>query len=188
MATEVLNKITLYRWSGIDWDVESDDFGNPYAIPLCPNPKCHCKLVKSGEKYNLGEYKYECVTCDFGITLNKSIEDKSRDFVNIVNSWTYKDAEIINIDGDLIRVQREEETDNDYWVDAKLSKNKKGEVQLMVLAGSKKERDKTQLFLDPKNEKLSFDQNNDHPREVFCKVKATFKSSESKISSKIIKK
>ena len=181
------NKVHIYLWSGINWDLESDDLGNLFPLPLCPNPKCHCGLVKSKESYEHGEYKYNCVNCDFRITFNKSIEDKGSDFVNLVNSWKYKDAEIINIDGDLVRIQRKEKTDNDYWVDAKLSKNKKGEVQLMVLAGSKKDRDKAQLFLDIKNEKLSFDQNNDHPREVFCKVKATFKNSESKINSKNIK-
>jgi len=52
---------------------------------------------------------------------------------------------------------------------------------LMVLAGSKKDKDKAQLFIDPKNEKLTFDQNNDHPSEVFCKVEATFKKSVSEI-------
>ena len=51
----------------------------------------------------------------------------------------------------------------------------------MVLAGSKKQKDKTQLFLDPSNEKLTFDQNNDHPRKIFAKVIAVFKGSKSGI-------
>ena len=103
--------------------------------------------------------------------------------MTILESQKYKDAEIINIDGELVRIQRLQESDNDYWIDAKLSKNKKGEVQLMVLAGSKKSKDKTQLFLDPKNERLAFDQNNEHPTNIFAKVVGTFKNSKSEIHS-----
>jgi len=176
--------IQLYLWEGLHWDLDWDINGNPSnQTALCPKQKCNCRLKKSKETYSMGEYKYCCVHCDFKITLNKSLEDKASDLLDIIESQKYKDAEIVNIDGELVRVQREQITDNEYWVDAKISKNKKGEVQLMVLAGSKNKNDKAQLFVDPKNEKLSFDQNNDHPREVFSKVVATFKSSQSEISS-----
>lgn len=173
------DKERLYLWAGLHWVVNYDINGNPYYLALCPKQRCNCGLVKSKEKYSIGEYKYSCVKCDFKITLNKSIEEKSDEFEKIFESLRYKDAEIINIDGELIRVQREEQTDDDYWIDAKISKNKKGDVQLMILAGSRKTKDKTQLFLDPQNERLSFDQNNDHPTKVFSEVVAKFKNSSS---------
>ena len=177
-------KIKLYLWEGLYWDINYDLVGNPDPFALCPKQKCHCKLIKSKEKYSIGEYKYCCVRCDFKITLNKSIEDKCSDFIIAIDSQKYKDAEIINIDGELIRVKREEKKDDDYWIDVKISKNKKDELQLMVLAGSKKSRDKTQLFLEPKIERLAFDQNNDHPRQVFTKVIGIFKKSKSEINSR----
>jgi hypothetical protein len=176
-------KIQLYLWEGLHWDIDYDINGNPYLqIPLCPKQKCNCKLKKSKEKYSIGEYKYCCSRCDFRITLNKSVEEKAADLLDIIESQKYKDAEIINIDGELVKVQREQITDFDYWVDVKISKNRKDEVQLMVLAGSKKLKDKTQLFLNPKNEKISFDQNNDHPIKIFSKVIAKFKNSKFEIS------
>jgi hypothetical protein len=113
--------------------------------------------------------------------LNKSIEAKTADAINVVNSLQYKNAEIVNIDGDLIRIQREGIKDDNYWIDAKISKNSKGELQLMVLAGSKSNGVKTQLFLDPKTERLAFDQNNDHPTKIFTKVIGIFKNSTSVI-------
>lgn len=178
------DNIQLYLWEGLHWDIDYDINGNPYSqIPLCPKQKCNCRLKKSKEAYSIGEYKYNCVRCDFKITLNKSIEDKASDLIDIIESQKYKDAEIINLDGELVRVLREEQKDLDYWVDVKISKNRKDEVQLMVLAGSKKEKNKTQLFLDPQNEKVSFDQNNNHPKEIFSKVVATFKDSKTEISS-----
>jgi hypothetical protein len=178
------DNLKLYRWDGLHWNIEYDFNGNPYPYALCPKQRCHCTLIKSKDKYSIGEYKYCCVKCDFKITLNKSIEDKGSDFLRVFDSLKYKDAEIINIDGELIRVQREEKRDEDYWVDVKISKNKKGELQLMVLAGSKKSKDKTQLFLEPKHERLAFDQNNDHPRQIFAKVVGIFKNSTSEIHSK----
>lgn len=179
------SSIKLYLWEGLHWDIDYDINGNPYSqIPLCPKQKCNCKLKKSKETYSIGEYKYCCSRCDFKVTLNKSIEDKASDLLDIIESQKYRDAEIINIDGELIRIQREEVKDSDYWIDVKLSKNRKDEVQLMVLAGHKKNKTKAQIFLDPKAEKMAFDQNNHHPSDVFTKVSATFKKSTSEMKSK----
>lgn len=179
------DKEKIYIWGKLAWNYfEYYENNGLETVAIARCPRCRCKIIKSKEKYSIGEYKYCCINCDFQITLNKSIEDKSADFINIVESQRFKNAEVINIDGELIRIRREEETDSDYWVDAKLSKNRKGEIQLMVLAGSKKAKDKAQLFLEPKNEKMTFDQNNDHPNEVFSKVVATFKKSKSKFISK----
>lgn len=175
----------IYYWAGINWYVLTDPFSTDCdAIPLCSKKKCNCKLIKLKEPYSIGEYKYGCIKCDYKITLNKSIEDKAVDFLAVYDSLNYKDAEVINIDGELIRIQRKEEKDSNYWIDVKLSKNNKDELQLMVLAGSKKTGNKTQLFLEPKSEKLSFDQNNDHPRSVFTVVNATFKKSKTSINVK----
>jgi hypothetical protein len=176
-------KIKLYFWEGLNWDLDYDINNNPIPFALCPKQKCNCRLTKSRETYSIGEYKYNCIKCDFKITLNKAIEDKGNDFLNVRESLKYKDVEIINIDGELIRVQRDEKKDDDYWVDVKISKNKIYELQLMVLAGSKKNKHKIQLFLDLQNERLSFDQNNDHPKEIFAKVIAVFKNSKTEICS-----
>ncbi|MGA3051700.1 MAG: hypothetical protein ABSE00_07270 [Chitinispirillaceae bacterium] len=173
--------MTIFYWDDLYWDMNYDFNGNPDPIALCPKQKCFCKLIKSKERYSLGEYKYRCIKCDFKITLNKSIEAKTADAINVVNSLQYKNAEIVNIDGDLIRIQREGIKDDNYWIDAKISKNSKGELQLMVLAGSKSNGVKTQLFLDPKTERLAFDQNNDHPTKIFTKVIGIFKNSTSVI-------
>ncbi len=177
-------KIKLFYWEGMYWDVSYDINGDPYPFALCPKQKCCCRLTRSREGRSPGEHKYLCIKCDFKITLNKPLESKGFDFIRIMNSLKYADAEIINIDGELIRVQRETKRDEDYWVDVKISKNKKGELQLMVLAGSRKAGDKTQLFLEPKKERLAYDQNNDHPSQVFTKVVGIFKNSRSEIHSK----
>ena len=180
------DKRKLYFWSGILWAVEySGDWNeSPYTIALCPKNKCITKLIKSRENYSIGEYKYKCIKCDFKITLDKEIEKKGADLLEIISSEKYKNAEIVNIDGELIRVQKDTVKDENYWLDVSLSKNKKGQLQLMVLAGERNGAHKSQLFLDIDNQKLSFDQNNSHPAEIFTKVQATFKKSISEIESK----
>lgn len=170
----------IYRFEWLLWDIDYDI--NWYVIEtiwMCP--ACKCKLTKSKEAYSIWEYKYNCAWCDFKITFNKKIEDKWQDFLNVLNAEKYKDAEIVNLDWDLIRVQREWTKDEDYRIDSKISKNKKWQLQLMILAWSKKEADKTQLFIDPINKKLSFDSNDSHPNKVFSKVIAVFKDSHSTI-------
>ncbi len=175
-------QLKLYLWKKIHWSFDYDFNGNPFVTALCPKQKCNCLLVKSNELYAKGEYKYACVKCDFKITLDKPTEEMGENLILIIDSQKYKDAEIINIDGELVRIQRTEQTDSNYWVDVKLSKNKKGETQLMVLAGDKSSKTKSQLFIDPAHERLAFDQNNDHPTEVFAQVTAIFKKSVSKIN------
>lgn len=179
-----MQKTKLYFFEGVYWDLDWDLDGDLYKrLILCPKNKCFCELEKSDEGYSYGEYKYRCIrkTCDFRITFNTSIDKIVSELSSIVESKKYSDAEIVNIDGDLISVQRSTIKDSDYWVDVKISKDKKDKLQLMVLAGSKKDKEKTQLFLDIDNQKLSFDQNNYHPIEVFAKVVATFKDSSSTI-------
>lgn len=54
----------------------------------------------------------------------------------------------------------------------------------MVLLGSRKEKDKSQLFLEIDDQKLSFDQKDKHPKELLAKVVAEFKDSSSEINLK----
>ena len=171
----------LFFWGGICWNLDFDWNGDEIAVGHCSTKGCHCKLKKSKDSYSQGEYKYDCVRCSKQVVLDKPIEARAEDFMDVILSNKYRNAEVINIDGELIKIQREEVKDDNYWIDAKISKNIKGELQLMVLAGSKKDKDKTQLFLDPTHERLAFDQNNDHPTEIFTKVEAIFKNSKSTI-------
>jgi hypothetical protein len=177
-----VDKPKIYIWEKLHWAEDSNAENLPIA--LCPSNKCNCKLIKSKESYSRGEYKYYCIKCGYKITLNKSIEEKAQEFQIVLESENYRDSDYINIDGELTKICREQKDDDNYWVDVKLSKNKKDEVQIMVLAGNKKDKSKTQLFIEPEKEKMSFDQNNEHPREVFSKVTAIFKKSSSEINNK----
>ena len=169
----------LYKWEGVLWSYEGFVKGHGSIVRCrCPNDKCELNV---NSKYKT---LLSCPKCDFHIELDKSYYDKEKDALKIIVSDYWKDAENVNIDGEVIKVGKEIIKDPDYWVEASISKNTKGVKQLMVLVGSKKENDKVQLFVDIDNEKLSFDQNNKHPKELLTKVTAEFKESKSKMELK----
>jgi hypothetical protein len=47
--------------------------------------------------------------------------------------------------------------------------------RLVVYAGEKGRKEKTQVFVEPDIKRLAFDQNDIHPSEVFVKLEATFR-------------
>lgn len=168
----------LYKWEGVFWSIEGVTNRGPIVRARCPNDRCELNM---NPKYRTS---LSCPKCDFKITLDKSYYKKQDDAAKIMNADYFKDAEIINIDGEMMKLNKDSTDDPDYWVKSKISRNKNGVKQLMVLAGSKKEEDYIQLFLDIDNEKLSFDQNNKHPKELLTKVTAEFKESKSKMELK----
>lgn len=172
----------LYKCFGVFWSLEGITNHGPIVRARCPNDRCELNM---NSKYRT---LLSCPKCDFKITLDKSYYEKQEDAAKIMNSDYWKDAEIVNIDGEMIKINKEVIKDSDYWIEAKVSKSIKGVKQLMVLVGSKKETDKTQLFLDIDNEKLSFDQKDKHPKEILAKVTAEFKESKSEIELKEEKK
>lgn len=168
------NGLKLYKCKGILWSYEY------YEVkPHCPIDKCELNV-----EYNDMETDFSCPQCDFTVSMKKDYPYLRDDIEKIICADSFKDAEIVNIDGESIKIAKEEGKDSDYWLEASISKNSKGVKQVMVLAGSRKNEDKTQLFLDIDNEKLSFDQNNDHPKKLLAKVTATFKDTTSTISEK----
>ena len=173
----------LYKWAGVLWSYEGfvKGFG---SIVKCRCPKDRCELNINPKYKTL----LSCPKCDFHIELDKSSYDMEEDALKIIVSDYWKDSEVVNIDGEMVKVGKEVVEDPDYWVKAYISKSIKGVKQLMVLVGSKNETDKTQLFLDIDNEKLSFDQKDKHPKEILAKVIAEFKESKSEIELKEEKK
>lgn len=100
-----------------------------------------------------------------------------RRFLAAIEAANLKDAEIVDVDGYQIPIAKSTTPvkDSDYWVEARINDTKRGK-QLVVYAGKRGNDDKTQIFIDPKNDKISFDQNNIHPNDVFAKIVAEFRS------------
>ncbi len=184
----------LFRKFWLLWEVRLNSSYDPYADrylakPLCPKNGCRCEIISNNDYWarEVRKYKCKCINteCGFELEIDDDLKEKWNQLITILQWKDYGDFEVIDLDGELIPInERMKIIDGDYWVDARISENKKWQKQLMVLAWSKKNKDKTQLFLDSSNERLWFDQNDTHPREVFAEVHAIFKSSQSKLSGK----
>lgn len=185
---------TLYRkfwlcWEIMQWNRHDPYSDELYAKPRCPIKTCHCEIVSNNDIWAGNVRKFGCkcsnIDCSFELDLDEDLKRKWEYLIVILEGKEYENYSLIDLDWELIPInERKKIIDGDYWLDAKISTNKKWEKQLMVLAWSKKSKDKTQLFLDSSNEKLWFDQNDTHPREVFSQVTATFKNSNTKLDNK----
>ncbi|KKR06249.1 MAG: hypothetical protein UT34_C0001G0289 [candidate division WS6 bacterium GW2011_GWF2_39_15] len=172
------DKEKLYKWRGLLWQIIDDD----WAVARCMKDNCDVRWENEDDVYD--NVYTTCPKCGNKVELEGERREIIEDIIKIINSDKFKGADIVNLDDEYITVTQSKKEDDDYWVRASISENRKGETQLMVLAGSRKSKNKTQLFIDPQNERVSFDQNNDHPREVFSKVNAIFKKSSTLVGNK----
>jgi len=180
--TEILDKkIKLYKLFGMLWEIRTSG-GRENAVARCINDNCELTYEPTSDPYV--DYYAECPKCKNKTVLTKHLWKIAEDVKKVIEAMKLKNAEIINLEDEYFVLNSTKAKDNDYWVRVSINENKNGETQVMVLAGSLKEKNKTQLFLNVDNEKLGFDQNNTNPLEVFSKVEATFKKSKAKILSK----
>lgn len=173
----------IYEWKGLRWRL--DAYTNGFKA-LCSASKCNCEITYKYSYYSDGfeYYIYQCPKCSHKYTLDRYVNEMSEDLSKVLRSHQFENSEVINIDGELIKIgESHKEEDEDYWVRVKLSRNKKDQLQLMVLIGEKGEEEKVQLFIEPATERLSYDQKNMHPSELLSRVVATFKESKTTIAA-----
>ena len=171
----------LHLWSNLLWVNKA--FG---PIAYCPEHRIELEVATSwGHKtqsiasgYNNGVHNFVCPIDEktYPIFMN-DIALMQRRFLSTLESLSLKDAEIVSIDGYQIPIAKSlpSEKDGEYWVEARINDTKKGK-QLVVYAGKRGEKDKSQIFIDTENDKISFDQNNIHPSDVFVRLTGDFKS------------
>jgi hypothetical protein len=170
----------LYLWRDLLWDegVQDpqaycaehrikldilDELGNLWGQDN-PSSGDHLNLVcpTDGKQYPIPEGSYWTL---------------QRQYLATLESLNMKDAEIVSIDGYQIPIVKSDTPvkDTEYWAQVRINDTKRGK-QLVVYAGKRGDADKTQIFIDTENDKITFDQNNMHPNDVFTKLIADFRS------------
>lgn len=94
-----------------------------------------------------------------------------------LKSKQYSEARLIDLDGLLVPVSKKDNIvtdDSEYFIRSQVKSGKRGD-QLVVYASKKGQKDKTQIFIDPEHQRMSFDQNDLNPTDVFVRLEATFK-------------
>lgn len=164
-----------FIYNNLKWVEEYDINGNIELTTLCFD--CNCVLI--GTMRDLS-----CPKCEKSYHLNEPIGFYKHKLEKIIESEKYKNIQFINIDNELVPILNEDIKDSTIWVRTSVKENARGKKQVMILVGDRNEKNKAQLFVVPEDERVGFDQTNDHPAEVLAKVEVTFKNSKTVIKEK----
>jgi hypothetical protein len=154
---------------GIKWIIGQHP---PKAIPLCPKDLME---LEPPTRYEFVETKLKCEKCGKTYSLPRSVEGEREYVLKDINSRTYKTMRFINLDDEAIPIAEDKTSskNNKFFVVSRLMESKTG-LRLVVYAGEKGKEEKTQIFVEPEIKRLSFDQKDLHPTDVFTKLEATF--------------
>jgi len=118
----------------------------------------------------------KCEDCPKLYKLPRSYPVETVYVLDKVDSTNFKKRKFINLD-DQAQIIAEEAAAEDtrYFVTARLVDSTVGK-RLIVYAGERggQKNSNTQIFIEPEIRRLSFDQADKHPIDVFLKLEATF--------------
>ncbi len=167
----------LYRIDGVLW--------NYIAIPLCPKHKMEMDAW-SREKDSTVFDLLKCEECGGFYEIPRDINAQKTYVRRKLKSKALQNLTVINMDDEAIPLASHEtrSKDNKYFVKAILTESKIGK-RVVIYAGEKGKKEKTQIFIEPEIKRLAFDQKDLHPSEIFTEVVVTFKDgTKSSISKK----
>jgi len=174
---------------GIKWWVSTDINGVRTPQPICP---IHHLRLRPTEDIHSAAYNFhklshtlKCEDCKKHFKIPRSIEKEKQYVTDKLDSKIFKSMRFINLDDEAIPIAKDKKIpkDNKYFVRSILTDSKTGK-RLVVYAGLKGKKEKTQIFVEPEIRRLSFDQNNLHPTDVFTKLEATFSDGTKAIQKK----
>jgi len=164
----------------IKWWVRTDITDNRIAQPLCPIHNLRLRPIKDvySKKYDFWKHSrtLRCEDCKKSHRIPRNYEAEQQYVIDRLDAKVFKSMKFINLDDEALPIAKEKisSKDNKYFVTSLLTKSKTG-LRLVVYAGKKGEKKKTQIFVEPDIKRLAFDQKDLHPTEIFTKLEATFK-------------
>ncbi len=165
-----------YRIDGVLWWVWQDTTNVRHVQPICPIHKLRMyPALHSYMKYPFQATRLKCEECADFHDLPRNYSKEEQYVVDKVDSKAFKGMKVFNIDDEAVPLAEEKlkSLDSKYFITALLTNSKTG-LRLVVYAGEKGSKAKTQIFVEPEIKRLAFDQKDLHPTEVFTKLEATF--------------
>lgn len=174
----------LYLIDGAQWLV---DKYNETATPVCPKDKIELTYSNNLDWFDAATITDEakCEDCKKVYKFPRQLREEMKYVVEKVKALDRKDYEIIDLDGVKTPVTKKEEIDskNGYFCKAQVRDSKRG-PQIVIYAGKKGLKEKSQILVMPEERRLSFDQNDINPADVFAKITAEFKDGSKHIIEK----
>lgn len=162
----------LLRLNGILWGV-SHTIGRGMVVkPLCPIHRL--RIYPNPTWDNFAQVLY-CEECKKPYSIPRTYEDQKTYVRDKIYAKNLKNLPILNLDDEAIPLAeaKVKTKDEKFFVVANLNESKTGK-RLVVYVGEKGKPNKTQIFVEPEIRRLSFDQKDIHPLDVFIKLEATF--------------
>lgn len=176
----------LYKSNGVLWKVISYRSGEGIAdTPLCPNQSCHATLV-------IYSNFYFCVSCNKKYPFPKNHSDTRQEVQRKWEGYQTLDYKIYSLDLPPTRVVDEDNEDDNYWVQSRISE-KEGKKMAVIYFGEKihgkqNKKDYSQIFIDFDDEQVRFDKSNKNPMKLLSKLTAEFQDSDLELKKKDKKK
>ena len=178
MKTQAVTE--LVKIDGVKWYIEGKGTGR-IPRPLCPKHDLRLRPIPLyseyyGRDHELAARELRCYECPEPYEIRRTFNDELRFVLDKIDSRAFRAMKTINLDDEAVPLatDRIESKDSPFWLEAKLVESKTG-PKVVIYAGDKRMRNKTQLFVDPQTQRLGFDQSDSHPTDVFVTVEATFK-------------
>lgn len=174
---------TLHSWQGVLWRIRSAQI----AYAHCPKHKGVVMDIldnrgrpgnQDSMNYILSNTTFVCPMDDEVFRLDNDYFTLRRRVIAITRSDEYKNARIIDIDNiytPILKVSPRPKDDR-YSIQVEIDETPNGKKLVIYAADRKNINEKTQIFIDPQFDKISFDGRGDiHPNMIFSKVEAYFK-------------
>ncbi len=162
----------------IKWWVWKNIAGIRNVQPLCPKHKLRLRPVEDtfSNQYNFTilSRTLKCEDCKKAYKIPRGFASEQKYVIDRLDAQVFKTMKFINLDDQALPIAEHKiSKSSKYFVTSVLTKSKVG-LRLVVYAGKKGEKEKTQIFVEPEIKRLAFDQANLHPTDVFTKLEATF--------------
>lgn len=173
----------LYKSYGVLWRTVVNRRDNEFIadIPLCPNPSCHTTL-------EIKDKEYFCVSCKKKYPCSKGHATTRQEVQRKWEGHQTLDYKIYSLDLPPTRVVDEDNEDDNYWVQARISE-KEGKRMAVIYFGEKihakqNKKDYSQIFIDFDDEQVRFDKSNKGPMKLLSKLTAEFQDSDLELKKK----
>jgi len=165
-----------YRIDGVLWWIWQDNTNIRRVQPICPRHKLRMyPSLHSYMKYSFQAIRLKCEECKDFYNLPRSYSKEEQYVLDKIDAKIFKGMKVLNIDDEAIPLAKEKiiSKDSKHFVISLLTESKTG-LRLVVYAGEKGKNVKTQIFVEPEIKRLSFDQKDLHPTDIFTKLEASF--------------
>lgn len=149
--------------------------GDTHVELLCPKDMTPMRQVKQVLSAWDDSSVVMCPDCGFEYRLDIQLKTAKEDVFRMLGAQRFRKMEMIDVDGINTPVLKKKVSTKDdrYFASLQINESKRG-PQLVIYAGEKGRKEKSQIFVTPETKKMSFDHKDAKPTDIFTRITADF--------------